>query len=137
MTSEWLPMTDPRPEALCYVDGCFAYFTTQPLEDQWGDDWNDAPYECNAGEPYRWHFEHDSHKTPWTIKKVAFDVGMETPSSPTGYGGYSVEDINAKQVPWLRTTYSRHKVAIFAGVDIEEFAVLIREAGGQIYTLSR
>lgn len=28
---------------LCYVDGNCAYFTTQPLDQQWGDDWNDAP----------------------------------------------------------------------------------------------
>ena len=37
---------------LCYVKGPWAYFTTQPLKKQWGDDWDDAPYEHNAGEPY-------------------------------------------------------------------------------------
>lgn len=44
----------PQPSlaVLCYVDGPWAYFTTQPLAKQWGDDWNDAPYEHNAGEPY-------------------------------------------------------------------------------------
>lgn len=33
----------PRRETqpiLCYVEGCWAYFTTQALKDQWGDDWN-------------------------------------------------------------------------------------------------
>ena len=39
---------------LCYIDGAWAYFTTQALADVIGDDWNDAPYECNAGAPYEW-----------------------------------------------------------------------------------
>lgn len=25
---------------LCYVEGNFAYFTTLPLSEQWGDDWD-------------------------------------------------------------------------------------------------
>lgn len=47
-------MTQPM---LCYVKEPWAYFTTQPLDKQWGDDWNDAPYEHNAEEPYEpcWH----------------------------------------------------------------------------------
>ena len=39
-------------EKLCYVEGNIAYFTTQDLDKQWGDDWDDAPYEHNAGLPY-------------------------------------------------------------------------------------
>lgn len=42
---------------LCYVEGDNAYFTTAPITGegrQWGDDWNDAPYEHNAGSPYEW-----------------------------------------------------------------------------------
>ena len=29
-----------------------AYFTRLDLLEQWGDDWNDAPYDCNAEGPY-------------------------------------------------------------------------------------
>ena len=36
---------------LCYVDAPWAYFTTRRLSEQWGDDWDDAPYEHNAGTP--------------------------------------------------------------------------------------
>ena len=36
---------------LCYVDGNKAWFTNN-FEKQWGDDWNDRPYEYNAGLPY-------------------------------------------------------------------------------------
>ena len=31
---------------LCYIDGDTAYFTTQELSRQTGDDWNDV--ECNT-----------------------------------------------------------------------------------------
>ena len=30
------------------------YFTSD-LENQWGDDWDDSPYEHNAGPPYETH----------------------------------------------------------------------------------
>ena len=41
-------MIDKEP-VLCYIDQHKrAYFTTQALSKQWGDDWNDAPYEQNA-----------------------------------------------------------------------------------------
>lgn len=42
---------------LCYIDDNgysnqgVAYFTDN-LENQWGDDWDDAPYEHNAESPY-------------------------------------------------------------------------------------
>ena len=45
-------MSEP---VLCYIEGPWAYFTTRPLADQCGDDWDDAPYEHNAGWPYKWH----------------------------------------------------------------------------------
>lgn len=37
---------------LCYVEGNFAYFTSKPLEETSGDDWDDAPYEHNAEPPF-------------------------------------------------------------------------------------
>ena len=39
---------------LCLVKLPWAWFTTCQLDRQWGDDWNDAPYDCNAGYPYAW-----------------------------------------------------------------------------------
>jgi hypothetical protein len=44
---------------LCYIAEPWAYFTTRPVEEQWGDDWDDAPYEHNAGRPYEWRVESD------------------------------------------------------------------------------
>ena len=42
---------------LCYVSGNQAWFTTQPLEKQWGEYWDDASHEHNAEDPYGpcWH----------------------------------------------------------------------------------
>ena len=158
---------------LCYVDGCWAYFTTQRLDHQWGDDWNDAPYEHNAGPPYDpcWHNEpkHRNNpeakrgwkpgtKTPlepgelcrcescqrdwnedgtpkWAISKLAFDGPFETPQS-TAYSGnsrYSVEDINAGAIAWLRSTDRSPPIVIPAGATVEEFVDLVRQAGGTVY----
>ena len=51
---------------LCYVDQSWAFFTTKSLSDQWGDDWDDAPYEHNAGYPYSpcWHNEPEAINNP-------------------------------------------------------------------------
>ncbi len=102
------------PERLCYVEGSWAYFTTQELKNQWGDDWNDTPYEHNAGDPYIpcWHNEPDKlfvngrgyvspgelcqcelckadwnmDGTPkWEIKVVIWDGAFGTPDQPDYY----------------------------------------------------
>lgn len=54
--SEWLTGRWEGAFRLCYIDDdtATAYFTTQPLAEAWGDDWDDAPYEHNAGTPYVW-----------------------------------------------------------------------------------
>ena len=37
---------------LCYLENNIMYFTSD-IENQWGDDWDDRPYEHNAGKPYQ------------------------------------------------------------------------------------
>lgn len=73
---------------LCYVDGKFAFFTTQSLEDQKGDDWNDRPWHSNAGDPY---FPREGDN--WQIVQIAFDADART------LGSGSVDDINAGHCP--------------------------------------
>lgn len=43
---------NPNPEYSKLTSTHYAYFTPVSLNEQWGDDWDDAPYEHNAGEPY-------------------------------------------------------------------------------------
>lgn len=113
---------------LCYVKGAFAHFTTLPLSEQTGDGWGKRPYEHNAGEPYG------------ETLRVAWDGELETPCLSGGrltldFGGWSVNQINAGAVPWLRTSTwsSRPFVAIPAGATFGRFCKLIAEGGGTVY----
>ena len=47
---------------LCYLESSVMYFTSD-IDNQWGDDWDDIPYEHNAGKPY---------ETNTIVKKIAF-----------------------------------------------------------------
>ncbi len=128
--------TKRQQPVLCYVEGNWAYFTTQPLKDQWGDDWNDAPYEHNAGQPNEYG-DHDAKDgiEPWSIIKVAWDGPFEKPYE--WCGSRSVEEINKGQVPWLRSSPWRSKempeVTIHAGITLCRFKKEIRRGGGNVY----
>ena len=117
---------------LCYVDEPWAYFTTKPLDDQWGNNWNDAPYEHSSGPPYKWRIEDGQ---PWEIVRVAYSGDVVTPSYGVFNSGLSVEDINRrKAAPWLRSPdYVGVVVEIWAGCHLKEFIKLIRLAGGDVY----
>lgn len=121
---------------LCYVEDNFAYFTTQALDKQWGDDWNDAPYEHNAGTPYRFQsYNLERGDSPWEIARVAFYAPLETPAAKVrGNSRYSVQHINAGAVAWLATDeWAEKHVAIMAGVSIPEFIEKVESSGGEAY----
>lgn len=144
-------MINPSDFKLCYVTGCWAYFTTQDLDKQWGDDWNDAPYEHNAGEPYSpqksysratrtpdgitWEERSDytDGEPNWVIKKVAFDGWWDQPCENHLNSPYSVQSINKGAVAWLYNPSK--KVAIPAGTDLVTFYQLIREGDGEVYSV--
>ena len=94
---------------LCYIDMPWVYFTSQTLENQWGDDWNDAPYEHNAGTPY----ESDE----WEIVKIAIECQLEVPADRYLNSPFSVQDINALNVPWLQG----QGLTVIAGTLLEDF----------------
>lgn len=143
--------TQPKG-VLCYVDGPWAWFTTQELSKQWGDDWDDAPYEHNAEEPNppsTLYFsdgrgavpcpkDHDVCGKPlWEISKVAWEGPLETPAD-RAYGGnslYSVEKINRGDIAWLAPGIMAKDGAlpIPAGTTFEEFVKRIEAAGGIVY----
>lgn len=121
-------MNDP---VLCYVDGGVLYFTTQPLAEQWGDDWDDAPYDCNAGLP----------STPcdgeaWEIIEVRYSGDFETPATYAYNSPWSVEQINQRRVPWLQTdrlSPYTGVVQLWAGMTLAEVVRGILEGGGMVY----
>lgn len=111
---------------LCYIDRNFAYFTND-MKEQWGDDWNDTPYEHNAGEPY-------VNKT--SVTKIGFDTDLSTPSEIAGLNSnYSVQSINEGKTPWLsgQSYKTEDYVEIYAGVTIKEFTEEITKSGGEIF----
>lgn len=123
---------------LCYIDGAWAYFTSQALADQTGDDWNDAPYEHNAGSPYVFEkYDAEKGRAPWEIVKLAWDSPHLSP--PADYPGspivYSVDQINAGAVPWLVWLFDRSKahIRVMAGCDVWEFTEKVIASGGMVY----
>ena len=123
---------------LCYIDGAWAYFTTRALGVQNSDDWNDAPYEHNAGAPYEWgKYDAQCGNDPWQIVKLAYDSPtLETPEGrANGNSSYSVDMINEGLVPWLATYYTREapRIKIMAGCDIWEFTEKVIASGGMVY----
>lgn len=124
---------------LCYVDSTnTAWFTTQPLtgpNKQWGDDWNDSPYEHNAGQPY---YEKDHELVRLGVE------GFQTPAN-LGFR-CSVEQINAGVVAWLTrecnyllndVQYVYEHITIHAGTDLPTFISRVKEADGEVLIPSK
>ena len=116
----------PSDPVLCYVKDGIAYFTDQPLDQQWGDDWDDAPYEHNAEEPYS--------RDGVMITRVAWEGPFDEPCEAYTNSPYSVRDINAGAVAWLRPAhYVEQRDSIVAGMTLSRFVEIIRAAGGRAY----
>lgn len=115
---------------LCYVSGRVAWFTASPISGegcQWGDDWDDAPYEHNAGEPYDHHGEK--------LIRLGFDAPYDDPTEGHGSNSpYSVEMINRGDIAWLRPCKWATKGAqpIRAGDTIGTFIDKILASGGRL-----
>ena len=118
---------------LCYVENSFAWFTTASLSEQWGDDWNDAPYEHNAGTPYEWRIERE--KPEYKLMKLAFySDDLETPADIAGHNSlYSVQAINGGVVAWLSNRWVKPVIAIQAGISPEDFIKIVKESGGDVF----
>lgn len=126
-------LTETGTPRLCFVDykrEMRAYFTTQPVQKQWGDDWDDAPYEHNAGPPYPWSALHEGRgcecvdpdgytirgpnacgsedhvpaypRARWQILEIPFRTDLIVPGQFATNSQYAVQDFNQKEVPWLK-----------------------------------
>lgn len=130
-------MEETTEYKLCYINGNKAWFTND-FENQWGDDWDDAPYEHNAGEPYSaWYENLENDKTIEHIikhKVLYFETNDWSETRPCDNylnSPYSVEDINKQAIAWLHTD----KFNILAGTSYKDFIKIIENNNGKIYIL--
>ena len=72
------------------------FLTTDSLyPDAWGDDWNDRPYECNAGKVY------DEYVTGQRDVAFPFDWLVLEPCDGAYNSEYCKEDMKNRRVPCL------------------------------------
>ena len=116
---------------LCYVQNNVLYFTDD-FEHQWGDDWDDAPYEYNAGEPYEWADdwtpEQNRKHGHAHIRYIAYvnGYGVCEPKDSYCNSPYSVEAINKGAAAWL---YHETAGGLRAGATMEEAGKWLDVAG--------
>lgn len=116
---------------LCYIEDNFAWFTNN-FKEQSGDDWDDAPYELNAGEPYDSRCG-DKYQTIDLVKVAFRSFNLHTPAD----NSYrcSVDYINSGHLPWLGSNkyYPTTHVEIYAGMRLEDFINTLELEGAEVY----
>lgn len=119
----------PNPDYIPKKQTLYAYFTPISLDKQWGDDWDDAPYEYNAEPPYddsyigkgenRKRVEHEILKVPFFLPEGGWYLKF-----PKDYGGgnspFCVRDINGGAAAWIYYSGKEGKsnkgsISIYAG----------------------
>lgn len=98
------------------------------LKSNGGDDWDDVPYECNAGTPYE-HYFNNHKEYPIYTETLYFETNDWTERKPCDVGRFSVENINKRNVAWIATD----KFCIQAGTTMKDFIKIIEENGGTIW----
>ena len=120
---------------LCFVKRNFAWFTSCPLSHQWGDDWDDSPYEYSAGEPYAHHETKDGDKQDHAVVKIYWEAPYVTPDALDEKSKWSVKSINRGNVPWLSaSSWSDLELPpIHSGTSLEDFIKHIQASGGEVF----
>ena len=130
----------PNPDFVENEKEYYAYFSEISLDEQWGDDWDDAPYEHNAGRPYDSDWDADSKKSiEHNILVMPFYIGNTNRyyiNFPDSYGGgnspWCVQEINHNAVPWIfAMTFGKKtkksSVIINSGIDPVRFIYKLSE----------
>ena len=96
------------------------------LEEWWGDDWNDAPYEHNAGEVYTRYVSG--------ITQIAIPVEVSV-YEPYEFGDwyanspYSKEDMLKRKIPCLKFEYQSRVVEVFFGDTLKDTLEKLKPLG--------
>lgn len=126
---------------LCYVHKNKAYFTND-FEHCWGDDFDDIPYEHNAGLPYDYWSEliednEDIFKRkyihhPIELKELFYEFPCEWVSLPCDNytnSPFSVEMINKGAIAWI----IGNDFIIPAKTEYEDFIKIVQSNKGIVY----
>ena len=106
------------PNQLCYVkklaeDTHELWFSSIDPELVWGDDWDDAPYEHNAGEPN----DVGLDQRPVQFERVILRSYPLTSACDNYLNSpFSVKALNAMEFPWLIS----RKCEFYSGISLEE-----------------
>ena len=113
----------PNPDYIEEKQEKYAYFTPISLDKQWGDDWNDTPFEHNAGIPYDNDYDDRNNRIEITIIKIPFYLDYHAKyAGDWGYNSpFSVQEINRGVVAWIYLESKKDYDTIFAGDSIEKF----------------
>ena len=101
------------------------YLGADDCEDYWGDDWNDAPYEHNAGRVYQEYIKG--------YVEFAFSLKYNIYEACDGYfnSPFSKEDMINRKIPCLTICASAEpEIKIYFGDNIDEVSKQIIELGG-------
>lgn len=106
-----------------YGNGFGLYLGADDCEDYWGDDWDDAPYEHNAGEVYQRYRQG--------YVEFTFPLKYDVCEACNGYfnSPFSKEDMKNRKVPCL-TISTEPEIKIYFGDNIDEISKQITELGG-------
>lgn len=89
------------------------YLGADDCDDYWGDDWDDAPYDCNAGSVY------DRYITGFCDIAFGFDDTVLEPCNGILNCYYSKADMKDRKVPCLIVVPQE---VIGDGWDLDNFA---------------
>lgn len=113
---------------LCFVDECWAYFTTQELKEAQGRHWENSPVdEDDPAQPPEDPEDESFFITcaAWEGPFESLDEYMEKPPSAA--------EINNGNFPWLRCEEEGSQIEIYAGITFFDFVQLIQQGNGQVY----
>ena len=132
-----MPLSSDRSSVmdyrLCFVDeNVWAYFANVDPMEMSGDDWNDAPHDCNAGEPY----PRDGQKVicvayrgPWEMAGTQWNQH---------WPDLCAAAINRGKAPWLYDpgygdTFPEVKARIDAGTTLADFIERVQHGHGTVF----
>lgn len=114
-------------------------FTTGDITQEWGDDWDDAPWEHNAGTPY--YNNADAQYFEMRIEDGDL-TSIKTPEEHFGGNSpFSVKKINSGMFPWLTVDvwdpesrkYEEHKDLFPAGLTLDKFIKRCQSVGIRLW----